>query len=64
MEKQKGTAQEKMNLDYGRCFHCRRVMSIKYLTQIRYYIGHLIKGKFHHKLMCRACLKAAGQIKC
>lgn len=63
MEEQEGISQEKVNLDYGECFRCHRLMAIGYLTQIRYYEGHLIKGKFHHKLICRSCKKAAEQLK-
>ena len=64
MAPKQGSASEKVNLEYGICFHCQRIMPIKYLKQICYYEGHLIKGKHHHKLMCKACLKAADQIEC
>ena len=61
MEKQKGTAQEKVNLEYGICFHCNRIMPVKYLIQIRLY-DHKLVGKFHHKLLCCGCKEAADQI--
>ena len=63
MEKPSSKSQEKMNLDYGQCFHCNRVMPIKFLTQIRFYEGHKIEGKFHHKLICSPCKRAADQLK-
>jgi len=56
------SVEARINLDYGQCFHCNRIMPIKRLVQIRFYEGHLIKGKFHHKLLCQACKKAANQI--
>ena len=62
MEEQAGPSQEKVNLDYGECFRCHRLMAIGYLTQIRYYKGHLIKGKHHHKLICQSCKIATNQI--
>lgn len=53
---------KKSNLDYGICFHCQRIMPIKYLTQIRFYEGHKHIGKFHHKLFCVGCKEAADEI--
>lgn len=50
----------KVNLDYGKCFHCTRIMPIKYLIQIRLY-DHKLIGKFHHKLLCCGCKEAADQ---
>ena len=52
----------RISLDYGECFHCKRIMPIKRLVQIRFYSGHLIEGKYHHKLLCQACREAANQI--
>ena len=51
-----------MNLDYGQCFHCKRIMLMKCLTQIRFYEGHKHMGKFHHKLICIGCKEAADEI--
>ena len=51
-----------MNIDYGQCFHCNRIMPTEYLTQIRLHSGHLIKGKFHHKTICKSCKTAADEI--
>lgn len=51
-----------MNLDYGECFRCKRLLVIEKLVQIRFYEGHLIEGKYHHKLICQSCMKAANQI--
>lgn len=62
MEGKKSIAQKEVNLDYGICFHCQRIMPIKYLTQIRFHEGHLIKGKYHHKLICQACKIAANEV--
>jgi len=50
-----------MTLDYGECFRCKRLMPINKLVQIRYYKGHLIIGKHHHKLICQSCKEAANQ---
>ena len=50
------------NLDYGICFHCKRIMPMKYLTQIRLYSGHKNIGKFHHQLFCIGCMESANGI--
>lgn len=49
---------------YGRCFveKCNRLVPMKYLTPIEFFIGHDIEGSFHHKLICRTCKKKADQI--
>lgn len=62
MAKTPSVTQKKMNLDYGQCFHCHRIMPVKYLTQIRFYEGHKHIGKFHHKLICIGCKEAADEI--
>ena len=54
--------EARVNFDYGECFRCKRLMPIKWLIQICFYNGHLIEGKFHHKLICQACIKTANQI--
>lgn len=57
-----------MNLDYGRCVGCGRIMPLrskkgkKFLKQIRYYEGHLYHGSYHHKLLCLSCEQAANDI--
>lgn len=51
-----------MNLDYGKCFHCKRIMPMEHLTQIRFYTGHKHIGKFHHKLFCCGCIEVANEI--
>lgn len=43
----------------GKCFHCKRTMTIDVLEQIEYYEGHLTQGSFHHHLICQACKKNA-----
>ncbi|GAH14844.1 unnamed protein product, partial [marine sediment metagenome] len=40
---------------YGHCFACNRLLPLKYLEQIEYYDGHIIKGALHHKLLCQSC---------
>lgn len=62
MASKKSFSQKKVNLEYGQCFRCHRLMPIKYLKQIQFYNGHLIKGKYHHKLICQSCKKAAEQV--
>lgn len=51
-----------MNLDYGQCFHCQRLMLIDKLVQIRLYDGHKHVGSFHHKLLCVGCREKADEI--
>lgn len=51
-----------IELEYGQCFHCNRIVPKKYLTQIRFFVSHLIDGKFHHKTMCISCKEAADEI--
>jgi len=51
-----------MNLDYGKCYHCERIMPIKYFTQIRMYNGHKRIGSFHHQLLCIGCKEKADEI--
>ncbi len=56
MEKEKERNEES---EYGRCFDCGRLVQREHLRQIRYYEGHLIKGKYHHKTICDACRESA-----
>jgi len=50
------------NLDYGKCYHCNKIMPIKHLTQIRMYNGHKHIGSFHHQLLCIGCKEKADEI--
>lgn len=47
----------------GRCFECKRLMSIKILEQVRFYEFHKIENQYHHKLICKSCLKMIGELK-
>jgi len=62
VEEQEGISQEKVNLDYGECFHCLRIIPMSYLIQVRFYSGHKTKGNYHHKLICQNCKKASDEI--
>jgi len=47
----------------GKCFMCERVMPMKFLESVEYYTGHSIETKdFHHKLICKGCLKKTEDI--
>lgn len=49
--------------ELGRCFECNRLMLINRLEQIEFYEFHKIIGDFHHKLICKSCLKKAEEFK-
>ena len=47
---------------FGHCFECKRLLPIKFLEQIAYYEWHIHEGDFHHKLLCRSCMKKAEEV--
>lgn len=44
---------------YDHCFECGRLLDIKFLSQVPYFNGHLIKGSIHHKTICQSCKRNA-----
>lgn len=47
---------------FGHCLECNRLLPIKYLERVQYYDGHLIRGAYHHKLLCQACMRKAEEV--
>ena len=47
---------------FGHCLECKRLLPIEVMERVEYYNGHLIKGAYHHKLLCRACKEKAEEV--
>ena len=47
---------------FGHCLECNRLLPIEFLSRVEYYNGHLIKGAYHHKLLCDACKEKAEEV--
>ena len=47
---------------FGRCFECIRLMPVKLLEQIKFFKHHKIENDYHHKLICKSCIKKAEEL--
>ena len=47
---------------FGHCFECERLLPVELLEQVEYFKSHLVEGSFHHKLICKACIKKAEEV--
>jgi len=46
---------------YGECTRCHRYLKLDTLIQIEDYVGHVLPGTFHHKLICIACKEKSDE---
>ena len=47
---------------YGHCLECKRFLPTEFMKRVEYYNGHLIKGAYHHQLLCNSCEEKAGEV--
>ena len=46
---------------YGECTRCHRYLKLNVLIQIEDYVGHVLPGTFHHKLICISCKEKSDE---
>jgi len=57
------TKRQKRVKQFGVCFVCKRVLPLSDLEMVEFYDGHDGTTKdFHHKLICKGCIKKAYDV--